>query len=249
MDVNALAIPVLGISGSLDTAQRHWKPAGGSEGPYRRRFTSWTLAGYRYYPAHMSFRQFFSALLSRPRPKSEYALLVERVRGGDSSIDFRRLRISYAESPEFEASKSLDLSQQKKAAFAALNSRDFRTAVQVAGSLLEASFVDMDSHFVKYIAHGELREQEQSKFHKMVFTRLLKSITDDGDGKSMATAYHVISIAEEYTLMRVFRMALIRQKLLREAGHAYDAMDVKDLNSGATATLFFNVDIPLRHAL
>jgi hypothetical protein len=221
MDVNALAIPVLGISGSLDTAQRHWKPAGGSEGPYRRRFTSWTLAGYRYYPAHMSFRQFFSALLSRPRPKSEYALLVERVRGGDSSIDFRRLRISYAESPDFEASKSLGLGQQKKAAFAALNSRDFRTAVQAAGSLLEASFVDMDSHFVKYIAHGELREQEQSKFHKMVFTRLLKSITDDGDGKSMATAYHVISIAEEYTLMRVFRMALIRQKLLREAGQQH----------------------------
>jgi len=201
----------------------------------------------------MTFKTFLSGLLSRPAPKpapkSEYALLVERLRGGDSSMDFRRLRTSYVESPEFEAAKNLDLSQQKKAAFAALNSRDFRTAVQVAGLLLEASYVDMDSHFVKYIAHGELGEPEQSKFHKMVFTRLLKSITDHGNGKSTATAYHVISIAEEYTLMRVFRMALIRQQLLREAGHAYDVMDVKDLNSGDTTTLYFNVDIPLRHAL
>ena len=202
-----------------------------------------------YYPAHMSFREFLSGLLSRPRPKSRYALLVERLRGGDSSIDFTLLRTSFMESPEFEVSKGLDLDQQKKAAFAALSSRDFRTAVQVAGAILGASFIDMDAHFVKYIAHGEIRETEQAKFHKMVFTRLLKSITDSGDGKSPATAYHVISIAEEYALMRVFRRVLIRQHLLREGGHAYDQMEVKDLNSGVTATLYFNVDIPLRHAL
>lgn len=199
--------------------------------------------------ALMSFRRFLSGLLSKPEPRSEYATLAERLRSSDTSIDFTRLRTCYMESPEFESSKGQKLDQLKKAAFAALSSKDFRTAVQAAGTALEASYVDLDAHFVKYIAHRELKELEPSKFHKMVFTRLLKSITDSGNGRSPATAYHVISIGEEYALMRVFHMALIRQRLMHESGHAYDEMTVKDMKSGAMATLYFNVDIPLRHPL
>jgi hypothetical protein len=197
----------------------------------------------------MSFREFISGLLSRPKPKSEYAVLLERLRAGDSSIDFRRLRTSFMESPEYEAGRGLDLDREKKAALVALNAKDFRTAAQLAGQVLDARFVDLDCHFVKYLAHAELKETEKSKFHKMVFTRLLKSITDSGDGRAMATAYHVISVAEEYALMRVFHMVLIKQRLVRDAGHAYDAMEVKDLNQGATTALYFNVDIPLKHGL
>lgn len=195
----------------------------------------------------MRFRDFISGLFSTG--KSEYASLVTRLKSGDTSIDFARLRTSYMESPEYEAGKINDLGRTRKAAFAALAGKDFRTAAQLAGEILDVSFVDLDAHFVKYLAHCELGEPEPSKFHKLVYTRLLKSILASGDGQSVATAYQVISIAEEYSVLRAFRMALIRQSLLRHEGHAYDYLEIRSLNNGSPSALYFNVDIPLRASL
>ena len=195
----------------------------------------------------MRFKDFISGFFTSG--KSEYASLLTRLKSGDTSIDFARLRTSYVESPEHEAGKHHNPDQTRKAAFAALAAKDFRAAAQLAGEILDVRFVDLDAHLVKYLAHSELGEQQLSKFHKLVYTKLLKSITASGDGQSIATAYHVISITEEYAVLRAFRMALIRQSLLRHEGHAYDYMEVRNLNNGAASALYFNVDIPLRTSL
>jgi Domain of unknown function (DUF4919) len=145
---------------------------------------------------------------------SEYASLLARVKNGDFSIDFKQLRYSYMESPERRHAK--DTSKEGTEMFVALNGKDYNKAVENADVVLASNFVNMDAHFVEYIAYRELQNDILSDFHRSVFSGLLKSITDSGDGKSMQTAYIVISVDEEYVLLRVLGLRAQKQSVAHE---------------------------------
>lgn len=178
---------------------------------------------------------------------SEYASLLARVKNADLSIDFKQLRVSYMESPERR--HAMDTNKEGTEMFVALNKKDYNKAVENADVVLASNFVNMDAHFVEYIAYRELQNDILSDFHKSVFSGLLKSITDSGDGKSIQTAYVVISVDEEYVLLRVLGLRTQKQSVAHEGGHSYDVMETIDPESNKTVTLYFNVDIPFKHYL
>jgi hypothetical protein len=183
-----------------------------------------------------------------PKPQVSYERLVERVKGGDQTVDFRQLRLAYMDSTTY--SHGQDAEPQKKAMMAALNSKDFRGAIRNADIVLTSSYVDMDAHFAEYIANRELSATDKAEFHKFVFQALLKSITDSGDGKTPETAFQVIQVHEEYVLLRFMGIGLPEsQSLLHKNGHSYDEIKFKDPKSGQAVTLYFNVDIPAKHGL
>jgi len=173
---------------------------------------------------------------------SPYAKLLERVKGGDLSIDFKQLRFSYMDSPEYDAAK--DTENESKAMIDAMNAEDFATTIKNADVVLANDYVDMDA---ESIAHRQLHHDAQADFHKAVFTGLLRSITDSGDGKSEKTAYTVIRTHEEYVLLRVRGLVPGEQTLKTSGGHHYDVMEAKDPKTDASITLYFNVDVPIRH--
>jgi hypothetical protein len=177
-----------------------------------------------------------------------YENMVERVRGGDQTIDFRQLRLAYMDSKSY--SYGPDTEPQKKAMTAALNSKDFHGAIRNADAVLASHYVDMDAHFTEYIANRELNDTDKADFHKFVLQGLLKSITDFGDGKTPETAFQVIQVHEEYVLLRFMGVGLPEsQSLLHKNGHSYDEIKFKDPKSGQSVTLYFNVDIPAKHGL
>jgi hypothetical protein len=183
-----------------------------------------------------------------PRQKLTYEDMVERVKGGDQTIDFRELRFAYMDSKTY--SKGPDSETQKKAMTAALNSKDFRGAIKNADVVLASNYVDMDAHLAEYIANRELNVTDKADFHKFVLQALLKSITDSGDGKTPETAFQVIQVHEEYVLLRLMGVGLPEsQSLLHKNGHSYDEIKFKDPKSGQPVTIYFNVDIPLKHGL
>ncbi len=188
------------------------------------------------------------AAQDKPTTESTYDVLVARVKSGDKTVDFRALRLAYADSPNY--SKGPDSDEQKKAMTAALNSRAFAKAIEHADTVLTSNYVDMDGHFVEYVARRELKEVEAAEFHKWVLQGLLKSITDSGDGKTPETAYQVIEVHEEYVLLRFMGVGLpSSQSLLSKNGHSYDEIKFEDPQSKHEVTLFFNVDIPIKHGL
>jgi Domain of unknown function (DUF4919) len=174
---------------------------------------------------------------------SEYAGLRDKVKGGDLSVDFKRLRISYAGSPERRQAK--DTEDQKKTMIQAINAKDFTKAVKNAEVVLENDYADMDAHFAEYLAYRELDDGKQAEFHRSVFDGLIRSIFDSGDGKTPETAYVVISVDEEYVLLRVLHLSPAGQSLLHEKGHSFDLLEAKDPKTGGTINLYFNVDIPM----
>lgn len=180
-------------------------------------------------------------------PPSEYATLLASLKAGNTNIDYTRLRLSYADSPEQKHAK--DTSDAEKAMFAALNAKDFPKALQQAQIVLDREYVNIDAHFVAFAASSETGATDKAAFHKAIFVGLVDSIRNSGDGKSPETGWVIISVHEEYVLLRVLGFKPAGQSLMTKNGHAYDVMKANDVKDGAEQTFYFNTDIPMKHGL
>jgi hypothetical protein len=177
-----------------------------------------------------------------------YEVLVAKLKNNDRSVDFKELRLAYADSPNIREGPDTD--KQKKAMMVALNAHDFVAALKNADVVLASDYVDIESHFVEYIANRELKASDQADFHKFIFQGLLKSITDSKDGKTPETAFQVIEVHEEYVLLRSMGVGFPEsQALLHKNGHAYDEIKFKDPASNQDVTIYFDVDIPAKRGL
>ena len=176
---------------------------------------------------------------------SEYATLLASVKSGNTNVDYTRLRLSYMDSPEYKAAK--DTSKAEKAMGDALDAKDYPTALKNAETVLDSEFVNIDAHFVADVANRELGNKDQAAFHLAIFRGLIDSIRNSGDGKSTATAWVVITVHEEYVMLRVLGYRPSQQSLLSKDGHNFDEMKVKRIDDGSDATFYFNVDIPFKH--
>jgi hypothetical protein len=175
---------------------------------------------------------------------SEYATLLATLKAGDTQIDYARLRLSYMDSPEYKQAK--DTSDAEKAMADALNVKDYATALKEAEIVFDSEYVNIDAHFVAFVANRELGAADKAEFHLAVFRGLLDSIRKSGDGLSTNTAWVVINVHEEYVLLRALGFQLSNQSLIQKDGHSYDEMKVKS-QDGKEQTFYFNVDIPFKH--
>ena len=178
----------------------------------------------------------------KPSATSKYADLVAKVKAGDKTVDFRELRVAYA-----DTFGGPDTDSQKKAMTAALNSKNFEEAIKNADVVLGGDYADMDAHFAEYIANRELHRAEQADFHKFVLQGLLDSITHSGDSKTFQTAYEVIAVHEEYVILRFMGLMPSKQSTAEKNGHSYDVLEAVDPKTNEKVTLYFNIDIEEKH--
>ena len=179
---------------------------------------------------------------SKRAADAHYADLVAKVKSGDKNVDFKELRLAYADS-----SRGTDTDPQKKAMTAALNSKKYDEALKNADIVLASDYADMDAHFVEYIAQRELHNSEQADFHKFVLGGLLDSITHSGDGKTFDTAFQVIEVHEEYVVLRFMGLMPSKQSMSEKNGHSCDVMEAVNPKSNEKVTLYFNIDIEENH--
>jgi hypothetical protein len=177
---------------------------------------------------------------------SKYATLLAQLKSGKTDIDYARLRLSYVDSPEQKNAK--DTSDAEKAMTLALRNKDYPKAIAEADKVLAGEYVNLDAHFVEFVASQESANREQAEFHRTIFRGLLDSIRNSGDGKSTKTAWVIISVHEEYVLLRVLGYQPSQQSLSSENGHFYDVMKVKKADDGTEQTFYFNTDIPMKHS-
>lgn len=174
---------------------------------------------------------------------SSYGSLLERLKNGDRTVDFRKLRFAYTETEDYNP-YGADRSK-RRSMFMALNEKRFVRALEHAEAILSKNFVDLHAHYAAHAAHAGLGRAERAAFHRFVFDGLLKSITDSGDGKSIATAFVVISTDEEYALFNALGLRPVKQTLLEEKGHFYDQMTVIDPKQKDSAVnYYFQIDKP-----
>ena len=116
-------------------------------------------------------------------------------------------------------------------------------AAKQAEIVLAKNYVDINAHMVAHIAYRQQGDAEKARLHRQWADGLLASVKASGDGKSPATAWHVISTSEEYAVFRSMNLRPVGQALINDKGHSYDEMKVIDPQN-TESKLYFNVDKP-----
>lgn len=175
----------------------------------------------------------------------KYADLLALARQNPDTADFRALRLAYADSPEYNPYPARHPAEA--AITATLRENDWMSALPAVLDFLEAHYLDIAAHFTAVRIYNQLNQPDQETYHRTFARRLLNSIVASGDGRSPETAFVVISISEEYALLRLLGAHLQMQSLVRHEGHSFDVLKAEvPQTSGGTAVvkLYFNVDIP-----
>jgi len=175
---------------------------------------------------------------------ADYAPLLERLKGGDTAIDYMALRYAYVKSAGYDPYARND--EARDAMLKAMDGQDYAAAVKHAQALLSKNYQDMEAHFFSNIAYRELKNSERQKFHSTVLKGLIGSLYTSGDGQKPETAYVVINTDEEYFMLRINGYKVIRQKLLQKDGSNIDEMEVEYMKSGEQSKIYFNVDFPFK---
>lgn len=182
-------------------------------------------------------------IFAQAPPSPAYGELVAKLKKGDLAIDFLRLRTAFTTTPQYDPYRDAKPREQM---MDALNKKEYAMAIDLADTQLKTTYVDLKAHLVASLAHGHLKNDERSKFHKNVFLGLFKSILKSGDGKTPASAYVVISPDEEYVVLDVLGIRKTQQGLIEDKGQKIDRIDGIDPGSNSKVTLYFNVTTPFQ---
>src|SRR5688500_1118682 len=177
---------------------------------------------------------------SSPAAKGKYESLLERVKKGDRTVDFTELRLAFYESSNYNPYAPM---LTYRPLWGAVAQKNYAEAIKVAQSVFEKNFIEVNANMVAHIAYRETGDTERAAFHRFMADGMLASIKSTKDGKTPETAFEVISVSEEYGLMRSMALRPIRQSLIQDKGHFLDALVVLD-RTNQERTVFFNVDKP-----
>jgi Domain of unknown function (DUF4919) len=173
-------------------------------------------------------------------PGPTYEQMLARAKAGEPGVDYQALRFAYAAKPDFNP-YGLTGASHRDAMFKAYQAGDCATAVKEASQLLDVNFVNIDGHINSDMCYSRLGNEAKRAREHAIAAGLIHSIVDSGDGKTQQTAYVVISVDEEYSLLRVLGLKPGRQSLIQGDGHNFDQLDATKPD-GQTQSLFFNVD-------
>ena len=157
------------------------------------------------------------------------------------SVDFDRLRAEYGGRSDLvevcERGRPLhhlaDLVIQK----------DWNTILVTSEPWLQRCPVDIDAHLIRAVALKELKRFAESEQHLNWFRGLVDSVLTSGDGRTPQTAFAVISVAEEYSILRALRVKPKRHMTLNSG---VDELVVEI--DGVAGILYFNPMVHMRRA-
>lgn len=183
---------------------------------------------------------------SEPTPASlearkKYEAMLEKAKKGDGEVDYRALRFTFFETPEYNPFLGM---MDFRALWGPLLQSNWPESVKQAEAVLAKNYVDVNAHMVAYVAHRQQGDEEKAKYHRRWADGLLASIRAGGDGKTTGTAWHVISTSEEYALFRSMNLDPVGQALKHENGHSYDEITVVDPRTQEQTKYYFNIDKP-----
>ena len=172
--------------------------------------------------------------------ESSYDALVAQIKTGNTAIDYQALRYARAELPGYNPYAAL-ADPDKGDMFRALAAGNLERVAALASQIIDRDYTDIAAHAALATVLERQGNSEQSAFERAVADGLLRSIQDSGDGMTPETAYVVIGVAEEYTLLGAGGAQVTKQSLLETARGPVDALEVADGANGERRTVYFDV--------
>ena len=184
-----------------------------------------------------------SSVALPPMPDSTpYAALAAKLRSGDTLIDFTALRMSYAGTSAYDPYNVDD--DLRKAMYEALDGGRNQEAARLADSSLRVNYLDVNAHVVAGAAAGAAGDSSRAQLHMAIARGLLGSIAST-DGLTASTAMKVISVDEEYVVLRARGLRRESQALGTCGQAECDILVVTDPRTGQQQKLYFDVSLPM----
>jgi hypothetical protein len=176
-------------------------------------------------------------------PAASYEESVAQARQGQT-FDPAALRKAYAESASYDGYNT-DIVNLRAPFLKAYSDGDCETAVRHGQAILEKNYVYIDGHYILSTCYRRLGQTDLADRHIAVARGLVRAILASGDGKTPETAYVVIAVSEEYTILGVRGLKKVQQALINKDGHSYDLITA-ETKDGVKEEVYFNIDRVMR---
>ena len=176
-----------------------------------------------------------------PADTDAYAAMVRKAESGELALDYRAMRLAYIQSGAFlrAQERTEEFNRLKKELIAARNASNAKGIQEAARRIMSIVYIDLGAQKLLRQSCAVLNDSAcAARYHDVEFG-LLKSITASGDGKSCATGWEVVSIAEEHFMLEILGLKFKGQQGPGDYGLC-DKMTVVD-EAGETRAVFFNV--------
>jgi|GEM_PF-1648570 len=170
---------------------------------------------------------------------SPYHQLVQRVKSGDQTVDFLKLRDAFS---EWLCNDKVNTdAPNREAMVEAFEKKNLAKAIELIEAVLDYEFVNRSLHLAAEDAYRQLGNPTKADFHKTIAHKLLHAVLTSGNGKTTETAYRVLDVSEEYFVMRELGYSVHGQALLSKDNKAYDLLMGTDMDTGKDAKVYFDI--------
>jgi hypothetical protein len=176
-------------------------------------------------------------------PAVGYEAWIAKAEAGDPGADFTALRRAYVLSDGYDPYTSRSEAPFMDA-WKAFQAKDCATALGKSDEALKIDYTIMALHFVRSDCFKQAGDAARSGREAAIGKGLMGSVLASGDGKSVKTAYVVVTMGEERMLLDYLDIPEQEQSLIGDGGHMLDAITGVNRKTGQKQTAFFNVDGP-----
>lgn len=180
-----------------------------------------------------------------------YPELLRRFEAADTTLSLEQIRHFYygmATRSEYAPYKMAKIDALREAFEKDTPSKeDWEKAALEIDKELETDPTNIRFHLYKRIIYSNLYgldSERTTDAHNQV-VMLLSAVTSTGDGRSKETAFHVISVADEYGIMDILGLSPKMQSLVEDKGQSYDVMDLEK-NKYGLKSMYFNITVSLQ---
>ncbi|WP_163988214.1 DUF4919 domain-containing protein [Pyxidicoccus caerfyrddinensis] len=162
------------------------------------------------------------------KTEARYKELVARAKAG-KAVNFRDLRLAWLYGPAMKDDPRTEkLPALRKAMFENMQQGgDVKVVLARARDILDIVYVDLDAQKAQRQSCEALGDDACAQAGRVVALGLLKSVVEGRDGRSCATAWRVVSVDEEYFVLRMIDAEFKQQRIVNEDGNLCDEMSVE----------------------
>ncbi len=163
-----------------------------------------------------------------PKFCDEYSKTVKNLELGKTNIDYKKFRESFIQSKQFKIAteQKTELNKLKKEMYEKMSKSEIDSVIGITKKMLSIDYTNMTAQKILRQSYKIVGDTINAKKHKAIQFGLLKSIVNNGDGKSCETGWSVIQISEEYFILEMLDAKVIKQSLDNENGIC-DRMEVE----------------------
>ena len=176
-----------------------------------------------------------------PQFEDEYSKTVSVLENGETDIDYKKFRESFLKSPQFKIAKEKrsKINELEKEIYKEMSNSNYEEIKKLTKEILSIDYTNMNAHKILRQTYKILEDSTNAHKYKTIQFGLLKSIVNNGDGKTCETAWPVIQVSEEYFILDMLDSELIEQNVDNNGGIC-DKMKVVN-SEGEKSTYYFEI--------